>query len=93
MYKIISKVMTNRLKPVMNTIISKEQMSFVPGRSILGGVIVAQEAIHTLQSMKRPSMLVKLDISKAYDKMDWCFLCKIMQAFGFSRQWINWVYE
>lgn len=38
-------------------------------------------------------MIVKLDISKAYDNVEWCFLCKVMQAFGFSRQWINWIYE
>lgn len=69
-YKILSKVMTNRLKPLMNSIISKEQIGFVSGHSILDGVIVAQETIHTLQSTNKPGMIIKLDISKDYDSVD-----------------------
>lgn len=92
-YKILSKVMINRMKPLMDSIISEEQIGFVPGRSILDGVIVAQEVINTLQSTNRPGMIIKLDILKARDNVDWRFLCKIMQAFGFAKQWINWVYE
>lgn len=61
--------MTNRLKPLMDNI-SEEQTSFVPDRSFLDGVIVAQEAIHTLQSINRPGMIKKLDITKAYDSVD-----------------------
>lgn len=85
--------MTNRLKPLMNNIISEEQTGFVPGRSILDGVIIAQEAIHTLQSTNRPGMIIKLDITKAYDSVDWRVLCKTLQAFGFDKHWINWVFE
>lgn len=77
----------------MDCIISDEQTEFVPGRSILDGVIVAQEAIHTLQNTKRPGMIIKLDISKAYDNVDWQFLCKIMLAFDFDKKWINGVFE
>lgn len=54
----------------MDYIISDEKTRFVPGHSILDGVIVAQEAIHTLQNMKRLGMIIKLDISKAYDNVD-----------------------
>lgn len=77
----------------MNSIISEEQTGFVQRHSILDGVIVAQEAMHTLQNTKRAGMLLKLDISKAYDNVDWRFLCKILQAFGFNVQWINWIFE
>lgn len=77
------------MKPLINSIISEEQTRFLPGRSILDRVIKAQEAIHTLQSTNMPGMITKLDIKKAYDSVDWCFLCKIMQAFGFGKQWIN----
>lgn len=69
-YKILSKVLTNRIKPLMNNIISEEHTGFVLGRSILDGVIVAQEAIHTLQCTNRVGMIIKLDISKAYDNVD-----------------------
>lgn len=70
-YKILSKVMTNRMKPLMACIISDEHTGFVLGHSILDGVIVAQEAMHTLQNRKRLGLIIKLDISKAYVNVDW----------------------
>lgn len=58
----------------------------------MGGVIIAQEGIHSIQNNKSSSMLIKLDIKKAYYKVDWRFLCKCLEAFGFSRQWVNWIF-
>lgn len=62
-------------------------------RSILEGVIIAQEAIHSVQNNKEPSMMIKLNIKKDYDKVDWRFLCKSMEAFGFSNQYINIIFN
>ncbi|XP_059075200.1 uncharacterized protein LOC131875177 [Cryptomeria japonica] len=47
-YKVVSKVISNRLKPMLSHIISEEQSGFVPGRSIIEGIIIAREAIHTV---------------------------------------------
>ena len=68
-YKIISKVIANRLKPLLLGIISPEQSWFVEGRKILDGIITVQEAIHSLKCTRIPGMLIKLDIAKSYDKL------------------------
>lgn len=92
-YKILSKCLANRLKTLLPIIISEEQTGFVADRSILDGIIIAQELVHTTQTIKTPSMLIKTDIQKAYDKVDWTFLCKCLEAFGFSKQWTNLIYN
>ena len=70
-YKIISKVIVNRLKPLIPNIISLEQSGFVKGRQILDEVILVHEVIHSLKSTRRSGMTVKLDIAKSYDKLRW----------------------
>eukprot|EP00253_Pinus_taeda_P035656 PITA_35656 len=92
-YKIISKVIANRLKMVLPGIISQEQSGYVEGRQILDNILLAQEMIHSLHSRKIPGMLLQLDLSKAYDKVSWTYLEAILKAFGFSQPWIKWVLE
>ena len=52
---------------------------------------MAQEAIHSLKKSKTKGMLVKLDLAKSYDRLNWEYLQKILKAFGFNERWINWV--
>ena len=61
--------MVNKLKPLLPSLISLEKTSFVKGKKILDGIITAQEAIHSLKSLKKKGMLIKLDLSKAYDRI------------------------
>ena len=82
--KIITKVMDNRLKPLMLGLISPEQSGFVEGRQILDSIILTQEMIHLLKVPKSPGMLIKVDLAKAYDKVSWTFLKAMLKAFGFQ---------
>jgi hypothetical protein len=68
-YKIVTKVITRELKLILQWIISPEQSNYVEGRQILDIVILAHEVIHSLQKTCTPGMLLKLDLSKAFDKL------------------------
>ena len=90
-YKIISKVIVNCLKPLLPNLISPEQLGFVEGRKILDGVIPVHEVIHSLKSTRRSGMMIKLDIAKAYDKPSWKYMDKMLESFGFGPEWVEWV--
>lgn len=92
-YKIISKVIANRLKPLLPLIISPEQSGYVEGRQITDGIILTHELIHSLKVTKKPGMLLKLDLSKAFDSLSWVYIHKILTTFGFAPSWIRWIYS
>jgi hypothetical protein len=88
-YKLLTKVIARRLKPILPTIISPEQSGYVEGRQILDSIILAHEVIHSLQKTKTPGMLLKLDLSKAFDKISWEYMRAILLAFGFDQRWVT----
>lgn len=91
-YKIISKVLANRLKQILPQIISPTQSAFVPGCLITDNILVAYECLHAMHCRKkgkRGSLALKLDISKAYDRVEWAFLKGIMEKMGFPEIWID----
>ena len=61
--KIITKVLENRLKPLLPNLISPKQTDFMEGRQILDGIIMAHEMIHSLKQTKTPSMLLKVELA------------------------------
>ena len=91
-YKIASKVLSNRLKIILPEVISSNQSAFVPRRMVTDNVLLAYELTHFLQtkSSSRDSYAaVKLYMSKAYDRVEWSFLRRMMLKLGFSEQWVN----
>lgn len=71
--------------------IEKEQTGFVKGRQIVDGIIVAQEVIHSLKNLRNKGMMIKLDLEKAYDKLRWEYLQRILKAYGFDHRWKEWI--
>ncbi|KAF7154379.1 hypothetical protein RHSIM_Rhsim01G0155500 [Rhododendron simsii] len=94
--KIISKVLANRLKKFLNGIITPYQSAFVPGRQIQDNILVAHEAFHFLKRKRRGKesfAAIKLDLSKAYDRVQWDFLEVVMRKIGFCDMFIHWVMQ
>ena len=85
--KIISKAMTNRIAPIGNRIIFRNQTAFLKSRFILESVVAAHEVIHEVHSKKQSGLVLKLDYEKAYDRIDWAFLDEIMSSRGFGVIW------
>ena len=83
--------MANRLKPLLPLLISLEQLGYVEGRQILDGIIISHEVVHSLKTSKISGMILKLDLSKAFDKISWAFIKKILLAFGFCQDWVHWI--
>ena len=91
-YKIVSKVLANRLKKILPEVISESQSAFVLGRQITNDVLVAFEMMHCIDQKrkgKRGLMAIKLDMSKAYDRVEWEFLEAMMRKLGFQEEWIR----
>lgn len=91
-YKIISKILVNRLKKHLGGAITENQAAFVPGRLITNNAIIAHEVYYALKARKRQAnsyMALKTDITKAYDRLEWDFLEETMRQMGFNTKWIE----
>ncbi|OMO87944.1 reverse transcriptase [Corchorus capsularis] len=87
MYKVLSKVLVNRMKGILTDIITPSQCAFVPQRQIQDNIFIAHEAFHHLKlkkSKKDVEMGLKLDMNKAYDRVEWDFLKEVMLKMGFD---------
>ncbi|GKV36164.1 hypothetical protein SLEP1_g44325 [Rubroshorea leprosula] len=93
MYKILAKVLANRLSRVLNTIIGENQSAFIEGRQLVDSVVVANEAIDDVRKRKSRCFVFKIDFEKAYDKVSWSFLDYMMEKMGFDKVWREWIAE
>ncbi|XP_028945660.1 uncharacterized protein [Malus domestica] len=93
-FKILSKVLANRLQPLLPLLISPMQNVFIADRQIQENLGLAHELFHFLKLRKTKQkfeMCVKLDMQKAYDRVEWDFLEAVLLKLGFSRDWTNLV--
>ena len=90
-YKIISKVIANRLKPLLLAFISEEQTGYVEGRQTLNNIILAHKVVHFLKSNKQAGMIIQLDLAKAYENISWAYIKEVLRAYAFDQNWIRWV--
>ncbi|XP_031116716.1 uncharacterized protein LOC116020380 [Ipomoea triloba] len=94
-YKILTKMMTTRLKFIMRKLIGPYQTSFVPGRQITDNILVYQETLHSMRYKqgKEGWMIVKIDLEKAYDRLSWDFIQSTLLYAGFNECWIRNIME
>lgn len=92
-YKIVAKAITNRIRIVMDKIIDQNQSAFVPERLITNNILIGFECMHWLRNSKSKQgyVALKLDMSKAYDRVEWKFVEEIMRKLGFSMKWTELV--
>ncbi|KAJ9674856.1 hypothetical protein PVL29_024033 [Vitis rotundifolia] len=93
LYKLLAKVLANRLKRVVGKVVSNAQNAFVMGRQILDASLIANDVIDTWQKRKEKGLICKLDIEKAYDSINWKFLMKVLQKMGFGPKWQGWMWS
>jgi hypothetical protein len=84
-YKIVTKIFVSRLRPIMGNLVSPFQVAFVPGRRGLDNVVIAQELIHSIHRKKgrMGQLILKLDLEKAYDRLEWDFIREVLIFFKF----------
>eukprot|EP00253_Pinus_taeda_P007045 PITA_07045 len=92
-YKIITKILANRLKKILPSLISENQGGFVPKRQITDNVILIQEAIHSSLARNERGMIIKLDMANAFDRVNHSFLQAVLKKFGISEFFTSRVME
>ncbi|RVX19756.1 LINE-1 reverse transcriptase-like [Vitis vinifera] len=92
LYKLLAKVLANRLKKVLNKVVSGDQNAFVRGKQILDASLMANEVIDFWHKRKEKGLICKLDIEKAYDSINWKFLMKVLVKMGFGSRWLDWIW-
>eukprot|EP00253_Pinus_taeda_P015506 PITA_15506 len=90
-YKIIAKIIALRLKPILSKNISSEQFGFLDGRQIHEAIGVAQETLHSIRQTIKKGAVLKIDLSKAYDRICWTYLRMLLTHLGFKLEFINWI--
>jgi mannosylglycoprotein endo-beta-mannosidase len=82
--KWVAKVISNRLSPLLPGMVGAHQSAFVHGRCLHNNFMMVQGTAHKLHCLKQPTILLKLDITKAFDMVDWSFLLEVLRKMGFG---------
>ncbi|GJW99600.1 RNA-directed DNA polymerase, eukaryota, partial [Tanacetum coccineum] len=90
-YKVITKILANRLATVISDLVSDIQSAFVANRQILDGPFILNELLAWCKRKKKQAMIFKVDFAKAYDSVRWDYLLDVLQAFGFGPNWCRWI--
>ncbi|GJZ98645.1 RNA-directed DNA polymerase, eukaryota, reverse transcriptase zinc-binding domain protein [Tanacetum coccineum] len=91
LYKIITKILANRLLVVLGDLVNDVQSAFIANRQILDGPFIFNEVVHWCKRKKKQSMIFKVDFEKAYDSVRWDYLDDVLNKFGFGEKWQGWI--
>ncbi|GJX30506.1 putative RNA-directed DNA polymerase, eukaryota, reverse transcriptase zinc-binding domain protein [Tanacetum coccineum] len=90
-YKIIAKLLANRLSRVLDKLVSPTQSAFISGRQILDGPLMVSEIIEWYKKRNKKLMIFKVDFEKAFDSVSWNYLDFILSQMGFGDAWRSWI--
>ncbi|GJT94975.1 RNA-directed DNA polymerase, eukaryota, partial [Tanacetum coccineum] len=90
-YKIVGKLLANRIASVVEYLISTEQSAFVKGRQIMDGPMILNEILNWCKKEKKKKLIFKVDFEKAYGFVCWDYLQDVMFKMGFGRKWCAWI--
>jgi hypothetical protein len=90
-YKIVTKIIAKRIRPILSRSLSEEQLGFLKGRQILDAIGTAQECLHSIKSKKLQAIILKLDLKKAYDCINWDYLRLVLIQCGFGHIMTRWI--
>lgn len=91
LYKIVAKILAARIKRVLPKVIDENQYAFLEGRGMMDSVVIANEVLHEVKNLGKPSTIFKVDFEKAYDSVRWRFLFYMMRRLNFGEKWISWI--
>eukprot|EP00253_Pinus_taeda_P035172 PITA_35172 len=91
LYKIISKIIANRIRPILSRHISPHQFAFLEHRQIHEAMGAAQEALHSIWTKHLKAIILKIDLAKAFDRVSWLYLKMILIHLGFPQNFISWI--
>nr|GEV27043.1 RNA-directed DNA polymerase, eukaryota [Tanacetum cinerariifolium] len=90
-YKVVTKILANRLATVIAGLVSDTQSTFLVDRQILDDPFILNEVLDWCKRKNKQAMFFKVDFAKAYDSVRWDFLIDVLEAFGFGSTWCNWI--
>ena len=90
-YKLISKIVALFLKPYLDKFISPQQFGFLKNRLIAEPIAITQEVLHSVKTKNKCALILKLDLSKAFDKVNWSYLRLILLQIGVPLMGVNWI--
>ncbi|GJS61352.1 RNA-directed DNA polymerase, eukaryota [Tanacetum coccineum] len=93
LYKIISKILANRLVLVLGNLVNEVQSAFFADRQILDGSFILNEVYQWCKSKRKQSFILKIDFEKAYDSVRWDYVVDVLSKFGFGKRWCEWIHE
>jgi mannosylglycoprotein endo-beta-mannosidase len=89
--KLLAKILASRLAPKLPLLVAANQSAFVRGRCIHDNFVLVQQSARALYKARVPSLLLKLDIARAFDSVSWPFLISVLRQRGFGPRWIAWI--
>lgn len=92
-YKIVSKLLVAKLRPLLHKIIFPCQSMFILGRWIIENQVVVHKLLHNfkVRKVKTDFMAIKFDLQKAYDRINWKSIQAVLTNIGFNNVFINWI--